>query len=268
MLLVIATATSALAVLAMSTEFRFVLLLPAAALAVATGSFAAGRARVAQGRAFLAERALLTPIIWIGLILRTLRSMSLPFSGGDSAADVGAWFLGGTWAWGGLGVAAFGAKRLYEREAALARIARQCGSQPPAGWPILVLTFAAAMAIVAPLLLIYADPILIVAAALLAATGALLLGLGFPGGVRSRLGRGLLLVGSFALCASLAPSLTIVVGLFAYRVAPDPLAPIDEIAYWLGVATSYALLGAWLFFGRPFAGHERRLALRYIRGLP
>ncbi len=92
---------STLAVLAMSTVFRFVLLLPAAALTDHHRLARGASARVTQRSGALAERIVLTPIIWIGLIARTFYSMSLPFAGGDSAADVGIWFLEGTWAWSG-----------------------------------------------------------------------------------------------------------------------------------------------------------------------
>lgn len=196
--------------------------------------------------------------------------MSLPFAGGGGAAsDVGVWLLAGTWVWGGLGAAAFGVKRLYEREAALARLARRRGSRPAARWLVPVLTSAAAVAIVAWLLRLQAQPDLIATTVLLVAVGALFVSSGFPRGVRSRRGRVLLLVGAFALAASWAPFAAYWAGAFVDRVTWDPGEParLRQIAQWLGLVASYTLLGAWLLFLRPFADHEWRLARSSERGL-
>jgi hypothetical protein len=265
--LALATVMSVLATLTMGTVTGFVmLLLPAAALSIAAGSIAARRARVTQGRVFLGERIVLTPLIWIGLIARSLDSMGLPYGGGNSAAGISGWFLGGAWAWAGLGAGAFGVKRLYEREAALARLCRRRGARPAAPRLVLVLASLAALGVMVRLLFIPADPAMIATGALLAAAGALLVQRGFPAGMRSCRGRCLLLTGVFALAASVSTFGIISARPFVFALSSAPSERQPEIGDWLALAGSYALLGAWLLFYRPFADHEWLLARSSEKG--
>jgi hypothetical protein len=265
-LLLSATAMSTLTLLVMGTDYGPVLMFPAAALAITTGSFAAHRARVAQGRAFLAGRVVLTLIIWLGLVARVIADMGLPFGGGHSAADVGVLFLGGTWAWAGLGTGVFGVKRLYEREAVVARLARRRGSQPSARWLVRVLTAGAAAGILVRLYNVEVEPDLLAAGALFAMSGALLVQRGFPPGIRSRLGSCLFLLGVFALCASVARVTGMLVHPLLSLGSSGPRGPKPELVARLGFAASYAVFGAWLLLGRPFADHEWRLRLATARG--
>ncbi len=148
-MLVIACATSTLTMLAIRTDFAGCCSSSPAVSAIIVGIVAAGRARVAEGGAFLGERIVRDAghLAWTRRAY-ALDSYTLLFGGGHSAArgrdlasrrNMG---LGRAWYWG------------VRREATVRTRGGACAASPagavrgvPKGWLVLVLASAAALAV-------------------------------------------------------------------------------------------------------------------------